>query len=110
VILEALAAGACVLVNDHPPNVETVGDAGFYFSGKSGVPDLAEKLEWLINDPALVEKTRTRALERARAFSWEGVADEYERLLAWVRDRQGSGGLPAELIDADAPEPALTRG
>ena len=28
VILEALAAGNCVLVNDHAPNVETVGDAG----------------------------------------------------------------------------------
>ena len=28
VILEALAAGNCVLVNDHAPNAETVGDAG----------------------------------------------------------------------------------
>ena len=33
VILEAMAAGNCVLVNDHPPNAETVGDAGIYFSG-----------------------------------------------------------------------------
>ncbi len=32
-ILEAMAAGNCVLVNDHPPNAETVGDAGAYFSG-----------------------------------------------------------------------------
>ncbi|HEV7885067.1 MAG TPA: glycosyltransferase, partial [Solirubrobacteraceae bacterium] len=31
VILEALAAGNGVVVNDHPPNVETVGDAGLYF-------------------------------------------------------------------------------
>ena len=38
VILEALAAGNCVLVNDHAPNVETVGDAGLTFSGAEGVP------------------------------------------------------------------------
>ena len=36
VILEALAAGNCVLVNDHAPNAETVGDAGLYFSGRAG--------------------------------------------------------------------------
>ncbi len=40
VILEAMAAGNCVLVNDHPPNAETVGDAGIYFSGRGGVDDL----------------------------------------------------------------------
>src|ERR1700758_2970298 len=45
VILEALAAGNCVLVNDHRPNAETVGDAGIYFSGRLGVDDLAVKLE-----------------------------------------------------------------
>jgi hypothetical protein len=28
VILEAMAAGNCVLVNDHRPNAETVGHAG----------------------------------------------------------------------------------
>jgi hypothetical protein len=28
VILEALAAGNCVVANDHAPNLETVGDAG----------------------------------------------------------------------------------
>ncbi|MEA2150252.1 MAG: hypothetical protein QOD69_2082, partial [Solirubrobacteraceae bacterium] len=27
-----------MLVNDHAPNVETVGDAGLTFSGKEGVP------------------------------------------------------------------------
>ncbi len=48
VILEALAAGNCVLVNDHRPNAETVGDAGIYFSGAAGVTDLARQLEWLL--------------------------------------------------------------
>ena len=37
VILEALVAGNCVLVNDYEPNAETVVDAGVYFSGRQGV-------------------------------------------------------------------------
>ncbi len=44
VILEALAAGNCVLVNDHAPNVETVGEAGLTFSGREGVPSLTAAL------------------------------------------------------------------
>jgi len=43
VILEALAAGNCVLVNDYKPNAETVGGAGVYFSGTEGVPDLVRR-------------------------------------------------------------------
>jgi glycosyltransferase involved in cell wall biosynthesis len=81
VILEAMAAGNCVLVNDHRPNVETVGDAGVYFSGAVGVDDLARQLEWLLGDPAAVEKYRDRALERAKEYSWEAVTDRYEELL-----------------------------
>src|SRR5215210_2550915 len=65
VILEALAAGSCVLVNDYKPNAETVGDAGVYFSGSEGVPDLAQKLERLLDDPALVDDYRSRARVRA---------------------------------------------
>ena len=66
VILEAMAAGNCVLVNDHPPNVETVGDAGIYFRGRSGINDLTGQLDRLLNDPALVERYRARALRRAK--------------------------------------------
>ena len=51
VILEAMAAGNCVLVNDHRPNAETVGDAGIYFSGKAGVDDLVVQLRRLLTDP-----------------------------------------------------------
>ena len=63
VILEALAAGNCVLVNDHPPNVETVGDAGLYFSGRGGVDSLAEQLGRLLDEP----RHRRRVPRRAPA-------------------------------------------
>jgi glycosyltransferase involved in cell wall biosynthesis len=84
VILEALAAGNCVLVNDYRPNAETVGDAGVYFSGRDGVPDLARRLEELLSQPQLVEDYRSRALERATLYSWDAVASAYEQLLLEV--------------------------
>src|SRR5437588_3438486 len=101
VILEALAAGNCVLVNDHAPNVETVGDAGLTFSGRGGVEALAEQLGRCLDDPAHVEEYRRRALERARMYSWDAVTDEYERLLLGVRAMRGPGPLPPELVDVD---------
>jgi glycosyltransferase involved in cell wall biosynthesis len=102
VILEALAAGNCVLVNDHAPNAETVGDAGFYFAGKVGVDDLAERLGELIDDSDLVEAYRARAGARAARYSWEAVTSQYEKLLQEVCDARRPGPLPPELVDADA--------
>ncbi|MGI8513047.1 MAG: glycosyltransferase [Solirubrobacteraceae bacterium] len=99
VTLEALAAGNCVLVNDHAPNAETVGDAGFYFSGREGVPALAAQLERLLDDPELVASYRERARERAKRYSWEAVADQYEQLLLEVCARSGPGFLPPALLD-----------
>jgi glycosyltransferase involved in cell wall biosynthesis len=84
VILEALAAGNCVVVNDHAPNVETVGDAGLTFDGTGGVAALTAALERVLDDPALVEDYRARARERARRYSWDAVTDQYEALLGRV--------------------------
>jgi glycosyltransferase involved in cell wall biosynthesis len=107
VILEALAAGNCVLVNDHAPNAETVGDAGLYFSGRVGVDDLTNELGRLLDHPELVETYRERARQRAKRYSWDAVADEYERLLLDVRSRREPGSLPRELVDVDVPPPAV---
>ncbi len=101
VILEAMAAGNCVLVNDHKPNTETVGDAGIYFSGSVGVDDLTKQLERLLDQPRLVAKYRSRARRRARQYSWEAVTDQYETLLAAVCAAQGHGRLPEFLVDRE---------
>lgn len=101
VILEALAAGNCVLVNDHRPNAETVGDAGIYFSGRAGVDDLTVKLKRLLDDPQLVAEYRERAHERARDYSWHAVTDQYEQLLRTVCEARGPGSLPPFLVDRE---------
>jgi glycosyltransferase involved in cell wall biosynthesis len=109
VILEAMAAGNCVLVNDHRPNAETVGDAGIYFSGKAGVDDLVVQLSRLLADPRLVAQYRSRALARAKQYSWEAVTDQYEQLLNAVCEARGPGSLPAHLLDDDAVLPGGAR-
>ncbi len=106
VILEAMVAGNCVLVNDHPPNVETVGDAGIYFSGAAGVDDLFRNLERLLADPELVERYRGQALVRARSYSWELITNQYERMLSEVCAASGHGPLPQALLDHEHAVPA----
>jgi glycosyltransferase involved in cell wall biosynthesis len=99
VILESLAAGNCVLVNDYRPNAETVAEAGVYFSGSEGVPDLARQLERLISEPETVARYRELALERAKLYSWDAVASAYEQLLLEVSDKAGFGPLPLEKLE-----------
>ena len=99
VILEALAAGNCVLVNDHPPNVETVGDAGLYYDGGAGAADLTRQLERLLSDPDLVSTYRRRATDRARRYSWDAVTEQYLGLLDEVLAAAAPGRLPQELLD-----------
>jgi glycosyltransferase involved in cell wall biosynthesis len=103
VILEAMAAGNCVLVNDHKPNAETVGEAGVYFSGQAGAEDLAQQLARLLDDPELVADYRQKALQRAAEYSWDAVTDQYEQLLASVCQGRGPGRLPPELVYRDEP-------
>ena len=114
VILESLAAGNCVLVNDYRPNAETVGDAGVYFSGAEGVPDLARQLERLLVEPgARGRLPRPKARERAELYSWDAVAAAYEQLLLEVSEATrpraaadgrargaGAGGRPGDRVAA----------
>jgi glycosyltransferase involved in cell wall biosynthesis len=99
ILLEGLAAGNCILVNDYRPNAETVGDAGVYFSGKEGVPDLARQLERLLDDDDLVDDYRARARARAAMYSWDAVATAYEHLLLEVRGGSGPGPLPLDRVE-----------
>ena len=99
ILLEGLAAGNCILVNDYRPNAETVGDAGVYFSGTEGVPDLARNLELLLRDPELVEEYRARARKRAETYSWDAVATAYEHLLLEAVGKSGPGPLPLDRVE-----------
>ena len=98
VILESLVAGNCVLVNDYEPNAETVGDAGVYFSGRDGVPDLTRQLERLLDQPDVVDGYRGKARERAALYSWDAVAVRVRaaaaRRVGGQRPRAAADGAP----------------
>lgn len=95
-LVEAMAFGSCVLVNDTPANLEVIADAGLAYEGRRGGEGLRERLEWLLNHPEAVEEYRRRAAARARAaYSWEAVTDQYEALFHSLLGRGGSGGCPA---------------
>jgi glycosyltransferase involved in cell wall biosynthesis len=80
-LLEAMGFGRCVVVNDTPENLETVGDAGFSYEGSTGAPSLRAVLERLLKDPAIAQEFGVRARERVRTqYSWGSVTDDYERL------------------------------
>lgn len=80
-ILGAMGFGSCVLVNNTPTNLETIGDAGLFYKGSEGATDLREKLEFLIGNPEITASYKLKALARARKYySWDNVADLYEKL------------------------------
>lgn len=80
-LVEAMAFGNCVVVHGTPENLETIGDAGFSYDGKTGAESLREVLRHLLANPDLIEEYRERARRRAQAhYSWEAITDAYERL------------------------------
>jgi len=80
-LLEAMAFGRCVAVNDTPENLETIADTGFSYEGALGAMSLRTLLERLLKDPAIVLAQGERARERVRAhYSWNSVTDAYEGL------------------------------
>jgi glycosyltransferase involved in cell wall biosynthesis len=80
-LLEAMAFGNCVVVNDTRENLETIGDAGLMYSGARGAEHLAQVLQALLDDPHRAEEYRCLAQERVRNhFTWDAVTDEYETL------------------------------
>ncbi len=86
VIIEGLAAGACLVVSDHAPNLEVVGDAAAAFPLAPGAEGLADTITALVSDPDrrrdLGERARTRAAER---FSWQTCADRYLEICTRIR-------------------------
>jgi glycosyltransferase involved in cell wall biosynthesis len=77
-LIEAMAAGNCVIAKDTPENREVLGDAGLFFRDAE---DLRRQMELTLADRPLVERLRVRAHDRAKVrYSWDAVTDAYEKL------------------------------
>jgi glycosyltransferase involved in cell wall biosynthesis len=79
-LLQAMSYGNCVLVSNIEENMEVVAENGLCFDS-GNVADLKAKLEFLLGRENLVKEYRLKAQEHVRRnFSWDVVADEYEKL------------------------------
>lgn len=82
VIVEGMAAGTALLVSDHAPNLEVVGDAAATFALASAPPSIAASLQRLIADPGRRTMLGTAARQRAdELYSWSVCADRYLALI-----------------------------
>jgi len=107
-LLDAMAAGVCVLASDIPENIELVESAGFTF--KCGdVEDLSRMLRLLVSDSAVRKEAARQAQDRIRAhYLWPGIANEIEseylKLLGW--DRKRKPDVQPSLDEVPQSEPA----
>ena len=94
--LESMACGTVPLTIKHGGALETVGDCGLYVSpkafiatsmGRFAIPDteeLAEKMAWASQNPDKLERLAEKAVERAKAFTWENVVGRLNELFKRV--------------------------
>ncbi|NKQ35543.1 MAG: glycosyltransferase family 1 protein [Chloroflexi bacterium] len=96
-LVEAMAFGNCVVVYNTPENLETIGEAGLAYNGRTGADSLRQILRDLLAHPDKVQTYGQLAQQRAQThYSWEAVTDAYERLFYQVCKRP----LPSHLMPA----------
>jgi len=79
-LLDAMGAGRCVLASDVAENREAVEDTGFTFRSGDTV-DLADRLRFLIANPAVREAAGQAAKHRIRQhYQWPPIAADIERV------------------------------
>ena len=86
-LLDAMAAGVCVLTSDIPENREVVEGAGFTFR-RGEKADLERMLEVLICNPELRRQASIRERERIQnQYQWPQIAEAieaaYYNVLGW---------------------------
>lgn len=87
-LLDAMGAGLCVVASDVPENREAVDGAGFTFQ-RGNAADLADRLRFLIANPAVREAAGRAARERiVETYQWPriaaGIENAYREIMGWT--------------------------
>ncbi len=83
-LLDAMGAGLCVLTSDVPENCEVVDGAGFTFQ-RGSAADLADRLRFLIANPAVREAAGRTARNRiAEQYQWQKIAEDIEKTYSTI--------------------------
>jgi glycosyltransferase involved in cell wall biosynthesis len=113
-LLDAMGAGLCVVASDIPENREAVEDAGFTF--RRGNPaDLAERLRFLIANPAVREAAGAAAKRRIREeYQWSEVARRVEQtyfeMMGWSSAGKSTTRMQSAGVGALGPSTARKAG
>lgn len=93
-LLDAMGAGICVLTSDVPENRELVDGAGFTFRrGRSS--ELAERLQFLIANPAVREAAGKMARKRIEdQYQWQRIATQIEGSYLEMMGRKSAQTVP----------------
>jgi len=87
-LLDAMGAGVCVLTSDVPENRELVDGAGFTFR-RGSAADLAERLRFLIANPAVRQAAAKIARKRIEEqYQWQKVAADIEKIYLQLTGRE----------------------
>ncbi len=79
-VLEAMAAGRCVLVSDIPENIEPIDHSGLTFINADAA-DLRSKIRMLLNHPEIVAERGERARKWvAGEYDWDKIAARTEAI------------------------------
>lgn len=86
-LLEAMSYGNCCVVSDIPENTEVVKECGCSFK-KGNVEDLQEVLEYLLNNPDVVDKYKSESQAYiCSRFNWDDIVDTTMKIYQDVRER-----------------------
>jgi len=97
-LLDAMAAGVCVLTSDIPENNEVVEGAGFTFR-RGDQADLERMLDWLVHNPELRCQSAAQGRERIQQqYLWPTIARSIEKAYYKVLGWDPSEHLPSEQI------------
>jgi glycosyltransferase involved in cell wall biosynthesis len=106
-LLDAMAAGVCVLTSDIPENNEVVEGAGFTFRCNDQA-DLERMLDLLINNPDLRRQSAIRERERIQnQYLWSEIARSIQKTYYGVLGWNPDDCLSSETTNVHAPADAL---
>ena len=93
-LLDAMGAGLCVLASDIPENREAVEGAGYLFK-PGDVDDLAERLRFLIANPAIRKAAGATARRRIEEdYQWPKIATEIDKTYGQILGRSLPASIP----------------
>jgi glycosyltransferase involved in cell wall biosynthesis len=91
-ILEAMHCGAAVVAGNNSSQIEVVGDAGL-LANVSDAGDLAAKVAQVLQDEALAQRLRARAVVQARRFRWSEAANRAVAVLESLPARRPASAV-----------------